>query len=882
MKNRLQFRYCTKIFQDKEEIKEHVGNLFNKSNSPLKPALVGEPLVLFYRNEEEEEENNPNAILAIGRPSDGEEYFLIDAAGLEKSIKILDSEFESLADLPELLEQEKNERISGDTMLEAMIVDINDALYEIITRMCRNIGLNDDGDDIGTYEPTAHDNTQYISGATSLTNADVLLDAAIWNNRIEYIHGIDEVINSAVTMFNNLSLSVNSAFTDVKRDVAIISGDVNTIKNEIADINDTINNLDAIVEDEMNSFKVTVRQIDGKLDSVVVSAPDVSAVTRGYVSSAYTELRAYTDTKVNSAFTYTTNLFQSANTRIDSAFTYTDTKVNSAFTYTTNLFQSANTRIDSAFTTTNTLVNSAFTYTNTLVDSAFTYTTNLFQSANTRIDSAFTTTNTLVNSAFTYTNLKIDSAYTYVNTIGDDVLEEAKAYADEKVTGLYKIAGSVSYYDELATLSETAKRGDVYNVENAFVWTGNSGETKYYPAGSNWVYVAEDYPAVGHWDPLGGQTYDMSLYLGVSAFTEFSGTVKSEINRLDQKIDAVSSRTTTLINNLSGGTVNEINNLKNASNSAFTAINNLKQTVNEFSSSTVNQFNSMSGDTNALFNSLSSATFNTINNLSAGTQNEINNLSANTYNTINTLSSATFNTINNLSAGTVNSISNLSANTYNTINDLSSVTFTTISNLSAGTKNEINNLSAVTSNKFDNVYNVLSAFSATTCEIIGDISEINYTGDNYVDIYNNPQRIISISGHVLTNPNYVLALQEEDKGKYLVDAYTVKQLVNGVVSALTQQLNDVTTALAQQISGLTTQLQELSGNTYNTIQNLKNEVIQDINSATSQTNIYESVANIISGTGNEIKVVSDNNTKKVTIGFADEAYFIGLPEDTLL
>ena len=118
MKNRLQIRYCEKIFNSKEEIKNHLFNLFNKETSPLKPALAAEPLVLYYK---ESGETDVNAVLAIGRPTSDDEYFLIDIAGVVKEISELKETAGELLDLPDRLDQEIADRISGDTRLENMI-----------------------------------------------------------------------------------------------------------------------------------------------------------------------------------------------------------------------------------------------------------------------------------------------------------------------------------------------------------------------------------------------------------------------------------------------------------------------------------------------------------------------------------------------------------------------------------------------------------------------------------------------------------------------------------------------------------------------------------------------------------------------------------------
>lgn len=483
MKNRLQFRHCPRIFNNKEEIKAHLVGLFNNDNSPLKPAMAAEPLVLYYK---ESGETDVNAVLALGRPTSNDEYFLIDVAGIQKDIEVLADEVFNISDVSERLDQEIEDRISGDTKLG-----------NILKRICESAGFNNDGEDMGAYDDIAHDATHYIVSALSLANADVLLDEAIWQNHVDIVHKAAELREDLkVSLERNVSARTLVSYDllqggelvgkiEIPSDRNISSGEL--IRNDngeyilrfyVANENDTIidsfdvnvenlediyvggpgvsiegnvisidvpgfiGNLNSVVSGESNGFKVVVAQLEGRLSGVTVEAPAMD------------------------------NILSAANA--------------------------------------------------------------------------------------------------YTDSVAADVLEQAKEYTDENVTSIYKVKGSKTYFEELAEI-EDPQVGDVWNVENEYRYTGNTGEIKIYPAGSNFVYVKDEYAAVGRWDPLGGQTYDMDLYLTKEEFMSYSSASTGALNA---KIDA-----------LSAGTVQEIQTLNDKVDSItytsddYLVINNSARTI---------------------------------------------------------------------------------------------------------------------------------------------------------------------------------------------------------------------------------------------------------------------------------------------------------------
>jgi len=128
-----------------------------------------------------------------------------------------------------------------------------------------------------------------------------------------------------------------------------------------------------------------------------------------------------------------------------------------------------------------------------------------------------------------------------------------KTYVDDKVadaiTSVYKVKGSVLTYNDLPATGLT--EGDVYNVESEATVDG-----KYYPAGTNWVWV--DGTPSGHWDPLGG-TIDLSPYA-------LSADVQTHITSADTKFGQIDGDITNLKDGLSAETAARV-----AADTALTA-----------------------------------------------------------------------------------------------------------------------------------------------------------------------------------------------------------------------------------------------------------------------------------------------------------------------
>ncbi len=481
MKNRLQFRHCTRIFNSKEEIKSHLVGLFNNDNSPLKPAIAAEPLVLYYQ---ESGDTQVNAVLAIGRPTSDEEYFLIDVAGIQKDLEILTDEVFNLADVSDKLDQEIQDRISGDTRLEGMIEDLDEHIGNILKRICESAGFNDDGEDMGKYDDIAHDATHYIVSATNLANADVLLDEAIWQNHVEIVHAVEALKDDLkVSLERNVSARTLISYDllqggevvgkiEIPSDRSISSGQLMRNDNGQWIIRFVVVNENG---SPIDSFDVDVEN----LEDIYVGGEGIT-VSGNVISADFAGILDGLDSVVSGS----SNGFELI-------ITQNDGKLSSV-------------HID------------APNYVGLIASG-------------------------------------VSEAKEYANTVGQMVLENANEYTDSKITSIYRVKGSKEYFADLAEI-EDPQVGDVWNVENEYRYSGNTGEIKIYPAGTNYVYVKDEYAAIGRWDPLGGQTVDMNLYLTKEEFMSYSTASTAALNA---KIDLVNDRVT----ELSAGTISEVERL---------------------------------------------------------------------------------------------------------------------------------------------------------------------------------------------------------------------------------------------------------------------------------------------------------------------------------
>ena len=138
-----------------------------------------------------------------------------------------------------------------------------------------------------------------------------------------------------------------------------------------------------------------------------------------------------------------------------------------------------------------------------------------------------------------------------------------KDYVDGQVShaisSVYRVKGSVDKYSDLA--DETGLTvGDVYNVVSAATVDG-----KWYPAGTNFVYMGEDETTHAQkWDALGG-TFDLSPYAYASALTAEAQTRSDADDAINAKIGGTYTSANTVHDAITAATQGADNSLKSVS-----------------------------------------------------------------------------------------------------------------------------------------------------------------------------------------------------------------------------------------------------------------------------------------------------------------------------
>ena len=216
--SRLQFIHSDKVFENRTKAVEYVAKLTNSQlGVHLEESLLGEPFAVPYLDDN----GNKQILLCIGNEGEKGEgilkpYHVIDSAKLEENIEDLSGSTEELRHLVEELQEELNTTQEG-------------------------AGLNEDG----TYSPNSESN--YISGATSLKDADTKLDEEL--NRVETARKnvtgqhTDEYVpnqNLVTRPIAYISGATDMNDADVKLDEALQELSNNTIKHVVVDGVDSV------------------------------------------------------------------------------------------------------------------------------------------------------------------------------------------------------------------------------------------------------------------------------------------------------------------------------------------------------------------------------------------------------------------------------------------------------------------------------------------------------------------------------------------------------------------------------------------------------------------------------------------------------------------
>ena len=213
-KGRLQFRHFESIFESREKAYKYIEDIVNENNNEgykLDESLMAEPIVVAYKDANQK----PQAIVCIGvegEKGDGtlEPYHIIDSAKLEEEIQSMSS---STVDIKQEIEKE----------IESAISTVQSELDATQT----GAGLDTGGKYI------SHSDGNYISGATSIDNATVLLDSALKTESDRATAAENSISGAVNTLSANTVSEVKRIEDKISDNEKVISESINQLKAEI-------------------------------------------------------------------------------------------------------------------------------------------------------------------------------------------------------------------------------------------------------------------------------------------------------------------------------------------------------------------------------------------------------------------------------------------------------------------------------------------------------------------------------------------------------------------------------------------------------------------------------------------------------------------------
>ena len=210
-KGRLQFRHFESIFESREKAYKYIEDIVNESSGEghrLDESLMAEPIVVVYKDANQK----PQAIVCIG--VEGEKgknrlkpYHIIDSAKLEEEIQSMS------ADIKQEIEKE----------IETAISNVQSELDATQT----GAGLDTGGKYI------SHSDGNYISGATSIDNATVLLDSALKTESDRATAAENSISGAVNTLSANTVSEVKRIEDKISDNEKVISESINQLKAEI-------------------------------------------------------------------------------------------------------------------------------------------------------------------------------------------------------------------------------------------------------------------------------------------------------------------------------------------------------------------------------------------------------------------------------------------------------------------------------------------------------------------------------------------------------------------------------------------------------------------------------------------------------------------------
>lgn len=201
---------------------------------------------------------------------------------------------------------ELNEIKSDVEELSAATVGLSATTKQYLENIIEAAGLN--MGEPGTY--TGHDNTCVIGDATSLDNADVLLDGAICETKEQLAElsaattNIEADLGELSAVTADFSASTVNELNELKSDVAELSGvtaefsastvsELNEIKSDVAELSAVTADFSANTVNELNEIKSDVSELSAATVNVENNLNELSAVTVE-VKSDLNELSAAT------------------------------------------------------------------------------------------------------------------------------------------------------------------------------------------------------------------------------------------------------------------------------------------------------------------------------------------------------------------------------------------------------------------------------------------------------------------------------------------------------------------------------------------------------------------------------------------------------------
>lgn len=341
---RLQFRHLNSVFESRAKAEAYLAQLVNGAygtDKRLDEELIGEPIVIVYLDED----GNKQVILAIGTEGErGEgvmdvQYHYIDSAKIEEEITEMSG---SSADIREELRQEilrattaentisgmvitETERAEGvEGALDNKIDELSAGTVSEVERLDGKIDYEYSGRTNVTGQKgfqyvkyTLEDGAKYITSATSLNEADFILDKkvqdlendsiknVIVNKNFERVltGGVSSAIGVVVDNISELKLTTNNIGfdSDYEGDLAHHG---HSLTYFALKVEEALRKTSADIEAAIDALDYTDTEEAGKILAKVDETNGVISVTRRFVNADDVKIVSTTPTSTEYASAY--------------------------------------------------------------------------------------------------------------------------------------------------------------------------------------------------------------------------------------------------------------------------------------------------------------------------------------------------------------------------------------------------------------------------------------------------------------------------------------------------------------------------------------------------------------------------------------------------